>query len=294
MVGRWQVDDLTEGHRVLIDEVMATHGKVIIFVGVAPTLGSRTDPLDYPTRAAMVLQHYPTAIVLPIADHPSNDVWSQTLDSLIRTIAPIGEVTLYGGRDSFVQHYTGGFQCTVLADMNYSSGTEVRQEVGRKVRHSADFRAGAIYSCFQQRKRNNLVVDVAVIRPGGLVVPGEVPEAHVLLGKKPNEDCFRFPGGFVDPTDPNVEYTVRREVEEETGVAVGGLRYVGSYQQDDWRMGVSDRMLTFFFAGTYTHGALKANDDLEKVQWVPIEQLNDIKWHPDHEKLRDALLAHLK
>ncbi len=294
IVGRWQVDDLSEGHRALISSVMKEHGRVIIFVGVAPVIASRADPLDYATRAAMILQHYPTAIVLPIADTPTNDVWSKALDASIRSIIPIGDVTLYGGRDSFVKHYVGGFPCIHLADMNCVSGTEIRKEVGRRVRSSADFRAGVIYSCFQQRKRNNLVIDVAVIRRGGLVVPGEVAEAHVLLGKKPGEDGYRFPGGFVDPSDPNAEYAVRREVEEETGVSIGDLRYVGSYQQDNWRMSASDRMLTFFFASTYTHGALKADDDLEKVQWVLIEQLNDIKWCPEHEKLRDALLAHLK
>ena len=105
IVGRWQVDDLHDGHQLLLSEVFKHHEKVIIFVGVTHVLGSLENPLDYPTVVPMLQLAYPTATVLPIANHGSDEIWSQNLDSLIRTVAPIGKVTLYGGRDSFINKY---------------------------------------------------------------------------------------------------------------------------------------------------------------------------------------------
>ena len=131
IIGRWQVDDLHEAHTALIEEVRANHKKVVVFVGLSDILGGIVDPLDYPTRAAMLLQAYPDITVLPIKDVGCDKEWSKNLDTAIRTVAPIGTALLYGGRDSFVQHYCGQFNTLELDALRHPSGTDIRKEVGR-------------------------------------------------------------------------------------------------------------------------------------------------------------------
>ena len=142
IVGRWQVDDLHGAHTNLIEEVRAQHKKVLIFVGVSDILGSTIDPLDYPTRAAMLLHHYPDVTVLPISDASCDIEWSKNLDAAIREVCPIGDPLLYGGTDSFVRHYTGEFPTIELDALRHPRGTDIRKEVGREVRASSSIVGG--------------------------------------------------------------------------------------------------------------------------------------------------------
>lgn len=289
IVGRWQVDDLHEGHHALIREVLRHHQKVVVFIGAADFFRSRRDPLDYPTRAAMLLHHYPQTIVLPIADHISDQVWSQNLDRLLRTVAPVGDAILYGGRDSFIQHYTGRFPTIELDALYHPSGTEIRESVSRVVRQSPDFRAGVIYGEFNRFSQSLQVVDIAVLRSGE-------KGGEVLLGSKKHEEGLRFPGGFVDPTDISLESAARRELAEETGadISVDSLRYLGSFRIPDPRVGPGDSMLSAFFLAHFQFGRVQASDDLAHVGWIPLGELGKVQMVPSHEELREALLSHLK
>lgn len=285
IVGRWQVDDLHKAHVELIEEVRSQHRKVIIFVGISDILGGIVDPLDYLTRAAMLLHHYPEITVLPINDVSCDDEWSRNLDTAIRTVCPIGEPLLYGGRDSFVRHYTGKFSTIELDALHHPSGTEIREEVGREVRASSDFRAGVIYSTFNQYKRLMMVVDVAVVKAGA-----------VLLGRKKGDRGFRFPGGFVNVGDRSLEAAARREVQEETGVFPEAVEYLGSFPVPDNRMGPRDGMMTAFFLGHAISAtrSISTEDDLESAGWIEIDKLRSIEWHKNHAPMFEALCAKLR
>jgi NAD+ diphosphatase len=52
-------------------------------------------------------------------------------------------------------------------------------------------------------------------------------EGRVLLGRRPDREFYSVLAGFVEPGE-TLEETVRREVLEEVGVEVGGVRYFGS------------------------------------------------------------------
>jgi len=283
IIGRWQVDDLHEAHTALIEEVRANHKKVIVFVGLSDILGGIVDPLDYPTRAAMLIHHYPDVTVLPIKDIGSNEEWSKNLDAAIRTVDPIGTALLYGGRDSFVRHYTGQFETLELDALRHPSGTEIREDVGREVRASSDFRAGVIYSTFNQYKRLMMVVDVAALYQG-----------RILLGQKKGDVGLRFPGGFVNVGDATLEAAARREVKEETGVFPETLEYLGSWPVADSRMGPRDGMLSAFFLGhVMAGGRISLDDDLDHAEWVPVEKLRSIRWYENHAPMFAALCTKL-
>src|SRR5271168_4896077 len=98
IVGRFQVNDLHDGHMELFREVRGRHNRVIVFIGIAPTDITRSNPLDFETRKRMIQSKFPEFTVLPILDVNSVEFWSQSLDKRISEVADFGDVTLYGGR----------------------------------------------------------------------------------------------------------------------------------------------------------------------------------------------------
>ena len=150
VVGRFQVNDLHDGHMELFRQVRFRHSGVIVFVGVAPAGLTKDNPLDFPARKAMIQAKFPEFTVLPLVDTHSDDSWSSALDAAINAVvAGQAEVVLYGGRDSFVPHYNGRYTPVELAlpiETQNVSGTDIRREFANKVIESPEFRAGMIYA----------------------------------------------------------------------------------------------------------------------------------------------------
>ncbi|MBC7865463.1 MAG: NUDIX domain-containing protein [Bacteroidia bacterium] len=284
IVGRFQVDKLHEGHVLLIESVIREHKRVVIFLGVSSTLNTKNNPLDFVARKEMILQQFPQLNVMPIPDFPSDLDWSKEMDKRIRECCPVGSVVLYGSRKSFVDYYHGVFETKVLEPKDSPSGTEVRLEVSREVKASPDFRAGVIFAAYNQYAKVYPTVDVAII-------DGE----KVLLGKKSNQDKFRFPGGFSDPSDDTYEMAAKREAFEETGLEIGDIEYVGSAKMDDWRYrSEEDKIITLFFKSKFTFGNAVATDDLEELKWFDLNELREEDIVNEHQRLLKMLLNNLK
>ena len=274
VVARFQVNTLHEAHKKLIEEVITRHNnRVIIFIGVSPTMGTKENPLDFITRKSMVESAFPGIVVLPLMDCSRDEVWSKNLDSQIRTVYPLGKVCLYGGRDSFLKSYCGQFDAHEFPTHDYRPGYEVREAIGKESVNSEDFRSGVIYSTQNQYHRTHLTIDLAVYKKEG-------KEIKVLMGRKHNEIGYRFIGGFVE--GESLEETVRREAAEEAHVTLeGGIEFVGSFVVRDWRYNnTSDSVLTSFFASELSWGGAitgkdeeKAGDDLEEIKWINLKHL---------------------
>ncbi len=258
IVGRFQVHELHPGHCALINQVLENHKKVIIFLGCSPLLTTKNNPLDFASRQKMLSKAIATdTIILPILDTPDDVEWSNNLDIKIREVFPIGAVTLYGGRDSFINFYRGKFPTEEIGKEIYISGTEIRNQIKKSVGATEEFRAGVIYGAYNQYPKVFPTVDIAIIR-----------NDEFLLGRKSNQSKFRFIGGFVDPTDNSFDFAAKREVFEETGLEIGDLKYIGNYKIDDWRYrNEEDKIITSFFLGTYIFGKPQPNDDIVELRW---------------------------
>lgn len=279
IIGRFQVPELHQAHRALIEFVAGKHRKVVVALGVAPTLCTLNNPLDFVSRQRMINAEYPSVSVIAVPDRKSDAFWSADLDSRLREAYPVGDIILYGGRDSFIEHYTGVFTCQNL-DLVLPvsvSGTEVRESVCNEVRLTPDWRAGVIYATNNRFPTAYPTIDVAILNR---------TNNSLLLVRKLGEDGYRFPGGFVQPSEDTLEQTVRREVYEETGVEIGNIRYVGSARIDDWRYRREiDKIMTVLFSAFYVSGRLQAGDDVHEARWFPLKALSAMDFVEEHRPL---------
>jgi bifunctional NMN adenylyltransferase/nudix hydrolase len=226
IIGRFQIDELHEGHRALIDYVIEKNDTLILFVGLSPLMCTFNNPLDFKSREKMLKEAYPDAIIMYIKDEVSDKSWSNKLDKMLKeSVNPDDETCLYGSRDSFIRHYHGEYKTKELEQTVFTSGTSIRKEIATSVVNSADFRKGIIWATMHQYTGPATTVDVAILNDD---------ETKVLLGRKEKESHFRFIGGFAESGE-SFEQTAHREALEETSLALMDLRYIKSIPVDDWR-----------------------------------------------------------
>ncbi|RYY93566.1 MAG: NUDIX domain-containing protein [Chitinophagaceae bacterium] len=291
IVARFQTPQLHPGHRALVETASARHGKLILVLGVAPVKGSRRDPFDFFTRERMLRAAWPEATILPLPDHPSDAVWSQALDHLLRDAFPGESFVLYGSRDSFLTCYTGSLPVCTLPARESPSATDLRTELAGSVHDSEDFRRGVNYACQNRYVQVFPTVDIALLRNG---------RTEVLLGRKSGREGWRFPGGFADPTDASFADAARRELREECGtLETGAFRFIGSARIDDWRYrSLPDKIITQLYAADLLSGEPRANDDLERLSWFAVDELGAMAasgaLDPEHAPLCQMLHAALR
>ena len=300
IVGRFQVHELHSAHHYVIKQAVDNHKKVILFLGVPKTSGTKRNPLDFETRKRMIQKHYPEITILSIPDFEDDQIWTSELDKRVREVYPIGDVLMYGSRDSFIPFYQkskGKFDCKELEQHTFVSGTEVRKIVSEQVKESPDFRAGVIYQSYNQFPKVHPCVDIAILNED---------ESKVLLGKIPNEN-WRFIGGFVSPNDESYEMTARKKVIEKTSIEIGKMDYITSLKIDDWRYrSEEDKIHTTFFKCKYLFGRIEPSQEFSELKWFDIKQIRDM-WFDnfdrytkkddgivkEHQKLLEELLKKL-
>jgi bifunctional NMN adenylyltransferase/nudix hydrolase len=289
LVGRFQVHELHEAHHYLINQVVENHKKVILFLGVPKVVGTKKNPLDFETRKKMIQEHYPNITILSLPDFGDDKRWTSELDKRIKEVYPIGEILLYGGRDSFIPYYKKGgghFDTKELEQHTFVSGTEVRKMVSEEVKSSSDFRAGVIYQTYNQYPKVHPCVDIAPIK-----------DDKVLLAKKPFEDKWRFIGGFVSPSDETLESAAIRKLHNEAGVNINVDKpvYVTSFRVKDWRyQSEEDKIMTTLFKCKYLWGSIEPSQEISELKWFDLEEnlLNLIV--EEHKELMNSLIQNEK
>lgn len=282
IVGRFQTNTLHKGHQHLIQTVCDQHEKVIIFLGLSPLPATKNNPLDFQSRQQMILKAFPDVIVCYIADMASDEKWSNKLDKQITQVTtPAQSVLLYGSRDSFISHYSGRHKTHELESDHVFSGTAERRLIAAgNTKATPDFRHGAIWSTQSRYPTVYTTVDVAIFNDD---------YTKLLLARKPDEDNYRFVGGFADVASPNFEADARREVQEETGLPISDPQYICSMRVDDWRYrSEQDKITTIFFAAKSLWGTPKPDDDIEEVVWIDLDD-DAVRIVNEHKPLMEAL-----
>lgn len=291
-VGRFQVADLHYAHIKILYDMMVEHKQICVFLGVSTAMGTQRDPLDFPSRKKMLEKQFPNIIVKPLLDQRSDEEWSQILDREIKKTFPKGSVLVYGGRDSFLERYSGKYDTKEFPKINHFPGTEVREKIGKIVKDSAEWREGQIYLTQQQYPRVFFTVDVAVLKTQG-------KKTKVLLGKKTGSNEYRFVGGFIDPTDESSFHSAKRELFEESDLdlPLDSFNFLTSIRIDDWRYrNTKDGIMTnFFIAYDTTNKKVTPKDDICYLAWVDINNEKiESQLTSCHAKLFKVLKLHLE
>lgn len=289
VIGRFQVADLHKAHLRLLDEVKQNHKQMIIMLGVPIVLGQLDNPLPFPARAEMLREKYPKALIVHLSDMPGdNDGWSKQVDNLVRMLCPFGSVCLYGGKESFIVSYSGIYSTYELSIISGEDGTKVRSNIGHELVNDVSFRKGIIYNSQNQYQRVFPTVDEAITRTDRGMV-------EVFMGRRKEGMGLRFPGGFVDTSDKNLEAAMRREKLEEIDIESSNkLVYVGSNLQQDYRYKTPDaRIMTTLFQSDYMFGSGKPKDEFHSTEWIEVSLYNINLIEEAHQTLFTMLCAHI-
>lgn len=264
LVGRFQVDEMTEGHTDLFNKVIAKHDQVVVFLGLSPCKCTVNNPLDFQARKLMINEKFPDIKVYYINDIGSDVLWSDTLDKQIVAMrVQKNNVCLYGSRDSFIQYYCGRFPTYIIEQEVMTSGTQRRKELASRIERSADFRRGVIWATMNQFIKALPTIDVALFN---------ADKTKILLARKTDEQNYRFVGGFVMPGEC-YEDTALREVKEETHLSLDNLSYIKSFAIDDWRYSSeTDKITTTLFESTVTNETPEPDDDICELRWFPFHE----------------------
>lgn len=270
LVARFQTNDLHDGHKYVIDQVVKNHKKVIIFLGVPKFVGTKKNPLDFDTRKKMIQQYYPDIVVSSIPDTNDNHIWAKELDKRIREIYPHGDVLLYGSRDSFIPYYhqgLGKFITKELDPLGTFTATDVRRLISEEVKNSIDFRSGVIYHAYNLYPR---------VIPTLTLIPFNSDKTKILISKKYNENSWKLISGFILPSDDTIELSGKRILLNKAGTNIESenYQYFASMKVEDWRFrGEDDKVMTTIMTCDYLWGQINPSDDISEIKWISIKEL---------------------
>ena len=117
--------------------------------------------------------------------------------------------------------------------------------------------------------RQFLAVSAAIVRDGRILV--------VRRARPPAHGLFSLPGGLVESGETLTE-AVRREVAEETGLAIEPIALAGFREaiMRDSEERVERHFVILAFAARWQGGEPMLNEELNEARWVTREELADL------------------
>lgn len=117
-------------------------------------------------------------------------------------------------------------------------------------------------------------------------------ELFVLLverGNEPFKGTWAFPGGFMN-MDETAEECAIRELQEETGLQIDGLRQIGAFSavHRDPR----ERVVSVVFYAFSPMSVVKGGDDAHQAKWFPVSKVPQLAF--DHDEILSAALQCLR
>lgn len=129
-----------------------------------------------------------------------------------------------------------------------------------------DFKSKRCADCGFVLYFNAIAATVAIITNG----KGDILVAR--RAKEPAKGTLDLPGGFIDSFE-TAEEGVAREVAEETGLKVNDCRYLFSLPNKYIYSGFEEHTLDLVFLCKTDDCTPAANDDVEELQWMGIDEL---------------------
>ncbi len=150
-----------------------------------------------------------------------------------------------------------------------------------------DKHAWECQTCGQRIYRNNAAC------ADGAVINDKNELLIVTRALEPGKGRWDLPGGFVDVGETSEE-ALLRELHEELGLSSDDIKHVeylrsgaGEYQ---WDNDITHVLAATFLVRVSSDITLRALDDVAKIQWVPIKQIDNRKlFFRPHEKVIEIL-----
>jgi bifunctional NMN adenylyltransferase/nudix hydrolase len=264
VIARFQVPSLHAGHVAVIDKAKAESERVVVLLGCSELDGRTAEnPMFFMQRAEMLKIDARVSVehILPLANSQSNREWTKLVDSIIYSLFPSADATIYIGRNSVVKScYTGRANICVVDEISNTSGTKIRSAI--KSQNGPGFVLGQVFALQYQFPHTYPCVDVAV---------QNIITDEVLLIQRGDTGAWCLPGGFVDPTDQNLEAAAKRELQEETSLTCEGVpQYVSSRIIDDWRYRGRDKIMSSLFTVPYSFGRPELTNEAIDHKWVQL------------------------
>lgn len=140
-----------------------------------------------------------------------------------------------------------------------------------------------ISKSFQKLKtyimKTRVIVSAVIEKDGDLLFGKKKPD----IGPYPN--TWHLIGGGVDDGEALAE-AIKREIKEEAGIAVKISESLGF--DDDYepnKHGEITHYIFLVFLAKYVSGEIKADDDIERLEWIPREKLSQIELNRPSIKL---------
>ncbi len=106
------------------------------------------------------------------------------------------------------------------------------------------------------------------VAAAGIILRADGKGLFIRRGKDPGKGMLAMPGGFID-FDETAEDALRREIREEVGVELEGVRFLCSAVNRYAYKDVTYRVLDLFFTACVVEPATAtALDDVESVLWI--------------------------
>ena len=128
-----------------------------------------------------------------------------------------------------------------------------------------------------------LEIAVGILRRGGNLLVAKRPEGSHLAGR------WEFPGGKIRPRERRQE-ALRRELEEEIGVAVG---HVTLLHRQDHRYDDREVRLWFYLCDEVPPGQEPRAQQGQEIRWVSIEELEELETPEANGRVIELLGDHL-
>ena len=162
---------------------------------------------------------------------------------------------------------------------------------GRPIRRAAEDPLRGLPRTLRCPRCRYLIYDYPRPCAGMVVVKGR--EILVLRrAHAPRRGCLDIPGGFMEAGE-SIEGAARRELLEETGLAVGRVGWLGFYWDRYYLKGFGFfPTMNFYYIARWRSGTPRAGDDAAHAEWVAAAKLGGpgqrLAWKHMREVFRDA------